>query len=205
MHYENNIVIIHWQVGCAILLDIDECADGMNNCKDICRNTNGSYSCDCRSGYSLNNDGYTCSGKSTLMSNYNCVGMHVHIICIEIMFLSTTTNLVTNSSSIQCSIERSIDFQIRFLVITFFIITIIIVTIIIIMKSFRLVMSLLLDFNECANETDNNCTQVCQNKMGSYSCDCNIGYTLDSDGYTCNGKSTIYISSHKFLCYIITP
>ena len=72
------------------------------------------------------------------------------------------------------------------------------------MKSFMSAVLLLLDINECANEMDNNCTQMCQNEIGSYSCGCNIGYTLDSDGYTCNGKSTIQISSHNFrYCIII--
>ena len=52
-------------------------------------------------------------------------------------------------------------------------------------------MLLLLDFDECVNEMDNNCAQMCQNTNGSYSCECRIGYSLDSNGYTCNGKSTL--------------
>ena len=58
-----------------LLLDIDECAELMDDCVHICQNTNGSYICDCRNGYSLDSDGFKCNGKSTLMSNsYNCVG-----------------------------------------------------------------------------------------------------------------------------------
>ena len=59
-----------------LLLDIDECAELVDDCVDICQNTNGSYYiCDCRNGYSLNNDKYTYNDKSTLMSNScNCMG-----------------------------------------------------------------------------------------------------------------------------------
>ena len=36
-----------------------------------------------------------------------------------------------------------------------------------------------------------NCTQVCENMNGSYTCSCLIGYILDPNGYTCNGISTV--------------
>ena len=42
------------------------------------------------------------------------------------------------------------------------------------------------DVNECTSDTDN-CTQICQNNLGSYTCDCRNGYRLDRNGYTCNG------------------
>ena len=42
--------------------DIDECAEGMDQCVHNCQNTNGSYTCSCRAGYSLNADGRGCEG-----------------------------------------------------------------------------------------------------------------------------------------------
>ena len=42
--------------------DIDECSEGTHVCDQICINNDGSYSCDCESGYTLA-DGYTCNGK----------------------------------------------------------------------------------------------------------------------------------------------
>ena len=45
-----------------IILDIDECSDGSNNCAQNCINTAGSYRCNCNSGYTLATDGSSCTG-----------------------------------------------------------------------------------------------------------------------------------------------
>ena len=50
---------------------------------------------------------------------------------------------------------------------------------------------LLSDINECSANTDN-CAQTCTNTIGSYTCGCNSGYRLDSNGRTCTGE--IYTS-----------
>ncbi|XP_070174715.1 scavenger receptor cysteine-rich domain-containing protein DMBT1-like [Littorina saxatilis] len=42
------------------------------------------------------------------------------------------------------------------------------------------------DVDECMENT-HSCDQVCTNTLGSFSCSCNSGYVLDSDGRTCNG------------------
>ena len=43
--------------------DIDECANSEDNeCEQICTDTFLSYNCSCEDGYTLNNDGLTCSG-----------------------------------------------------------------------------------------------------------------------------------------------
>lgn len=44
----------------------------------------------------------------------------------------------------------------------------------------------ILDINECTLGTDR-CAQNCFNTVGSYRCSCNTGYTLNSDGLTCDG------------------
>ena len=41
------------------------------------------------------------------------------------------------------------------------------------------------DINECANS--NPCEQNCINTDGGYNCSCKNGYTLNEDGYSCNG------------------
>ena len=46
---------------------------------------------------------------------------------------------------------------------------------------------ILLDIDECAEYTDS-CSDVCVNTKGSYKCQCSVGYTLGSDGTTCNGE-----------------
>ena len=46
-----------------MLADIDECAEGLDSCEQICMNTNGSYACSCQSCYYLGSDGFSCNGK----------------------------------------------------------------------------------------------------------------------------------------------
>ena len=41
--------------------DIDECSS-RNTCSQTCVNNAGSYQCGCDFGYSLDEDGFTCSG-----------------------------------------------------------------------------------------------------------------------------------------------
>ena len=47
----------------AVVLDFDECKTSTSSCDDnaACKNTVGSYTCTCKSGYS--GDGKTCNGK----------------------------------------------------------------------------------------------------------------------------------------------
>ena len=49
-----------------IIVDIDECISnngGCSNTTGICKNTPGSFYCQCHIGYSLANDGFTCNGE----------------------------------------------------------------------------------------------------------------------------------------------
>ena len=52
------------------------------------------------------------------------------------------------------------------------------------------------DIDECDNE-NSNCSQFCNNTIGSYQCYCEDGYRLDSDEHTCNGNH-ITSSVHYF-------
>ena len=54
------------------------------------------------------------------------------------------------------------------------------------------------DIDECTNNT-HNCTQTCTNTDGSFTCGCNSGYVLDSDGVTCNG---LYRNYTLYICYV---
>ena len=46
--------------------------------------------------------------------------------------------------------------------------------------------SYLTDINECAIH-NGNCSQICTNEMGSYTCSCISGYALNADKSACNG------------------
>ena len=45
---------------------------------------------------------------------------------------------------------------------------------------------LCVDIDEC-NSNNGGCEQTCSNVDGSFSCDCEIGFTLSGDGRTCLG------------------
>ena len=47
------------------------------------------------------------------------------------------------------------------------------------------------DMNECLQADANNCQQMCSNTEGSFVCSCQRGFTLDSDGFSCNRKYDI--------------
>jgi hypothetical protein len=53
----------------------------------------------------------------------------------------------------------------------------------------------LIDIDECTTGS-NYCDKqmgrgTCNNTAGSYSCGCTAGYSLASNGYTCNGMLTV--------------
>ncbi len=43
------------------------------------------------------------------------------------------------------------------------------------------------DIDECFQDTDG-CAQTCTNTNGSFSCSCDIGYTLATDDIGCDGR-----------------
>jgi len=43
------------------------------------------------------------------------------------------------------------------------------------------------DIDECTLDIDI-CDHNCTNNLGSYTCLCRTGYSLDSDGHSCNGE-----------------
>ena len=44
----------------------------------------------------------------------------------------------------------------------------------------------LIDVDECI-ENSSGCAQICHNTIGSYTCGCNIGYSLGSNNHSCDG------------------
>ena len=65
-------------------LDINECAEGIDQCAHNCHNNIGSYTCSCNTGYRLNADGFRCDdidecaeGLDTCVQNcHNNVGSY---------------------------------------------------------------------------------------------------------------------------------
>ena len=54
-------VLLFLQSWNLITTDIDECYEGLSGCSQICKNTIGSYSCGCMTGYQLSSDNHTCT------------------------------------------------------------------------------------------------------------------------------------------------
>lgn len=46
-----------------LCLDVDECTDDTHGCEHDCINNDGSYRCECRSGFMLSKDLRHCDGK----------------------------------------------------------------------------------------------------------------------------------------------
>ncbi len=104
-----------------IVSDDNECQLGTDLCGQVCHDTLGSYTCSCRSGYALNDDGLSCRGKRK-------------------------RRLVSLSLYLYLS-----------------------------------------DIDECVMGIDT-CEQNCHNNIGSYTCSCDAGYTLNTNGRLCDGK-----------------
>jgi len=51
----------------SMVLDLDECMTGLNNCSTFayCANVIGSYNCSCKEGFQ--GDGYLCKGKCNII------------------------------------------------------------------------------------------------------------------------------------------
>ena len=47
-----------------------------------------------------------------------------------------------------------------------------------------------IDVDECLEGT-HECVQNCHNTIGSYACSCNIGFVIDVDERSCDGKNEI--------------
>ena len=47
-----------------IIADVDECSEGISACSQRCQNIAGGYACSCFDGYSLDEDGRACNGKT---------------------------------------------------------------------------------------------------------------------------------------------
>lgn len=50
-------------------IDVNECEEGISGCQQLCNYNNGSYHCDCYSGYLLKEDRHMCEGTSVIVCN----------------------------------------------------------------------------------------------------------------------------------------
>ena len=59
-----------------------------------------------------------------------------------------------------------------------------------------------IDINEC-NTTNGGCEHSCTNTIGSFICNCELGYQLDENGLNCNGKKLLKMNNLHYLASIL--
>ena len=163
--------------------DIDECVNGTHQCNHTCINEDGSYSCQCRSGYMLNADKKGCTdinecttGSYNCSESATCINQPGSYICMcnpgytgdsqtcsdlnECTYNNGNCSQVCNNNvgSYTCSCNTGYELS---------------------NDKYSCV-----DVNECQRLRP--CDQECINTVGSYYCQCNDGFHLDSNGVTCN-------------------
>ena len=50
--------------------DVNEC-NGVNDCQQICLNTNASYECSCMNGFTLGDDERNCTGTVIMQTSFD--------------------------------------------------------------------------------------------------------------------------------------
>ena len=56
-------IVYYFSLSQNVYLDVNECEVSNGGCEHKCKNTNGSYVCQCNKGFVLDGNGKTCSGK----------------------------------------------------------------------------------------------------------------------------------------------
>ncbi|XP_053408702.1 uncharacterized protein LOC123559399 isoform X2 [Mercenaria mercenaria] len=169
-------------------IDVDECED-LNICEDSnreCVNSVGSYTCDCRSGYQLENETCvdvdecsdvalnTCEKNCTnTEGGFSCSCPEAYIIdpandtrCIDFdecdAKVSECDQVCVNSvGRYSCDCKAGYNLN----------------------ADRRTCSEVILD--HCANFTDVSCTQICSVVNGAPQCSCKIGYNLGADNQSC--------------------
>ncbi|XP_035679474.1 mucin-like protein [Branchiostoma floridae] len=167
--------------------DINECnaTDSGQTCAQICVNYPGSFTCDCHSGYQLNDDGLNCDDVNECEPAHDCdhqchnnIGSY-HCSCNSGFELNNDNK--TCSPTDQCTAEKEAvcdganggcyregGTETCYC-----------------NKGYTLNGNDCDDVDECTSG-ENRCNQECENTAGGYSCSCEDGYRTDeSDPYTC--------------------
>ncbi|PVD36008.1 hypothetical protein C0Q70_02978 [Pomacea canaliculata] len=166
--------------------DHDECNDSL--CTQLCTNTDGSFSCSCNRGYTLNDDGRTCSP---------CPHLHYGVGCHEVcrcrgrgkdcdkvrgcICNDGWTGSQCQDDIDECAGNSSICGQEGICINN--------------LGSYTCLcrpgyqddgQGNCTDINECTNGLAR-CSGICNNTDGGYVCSCPAGEKLDADGKTCKG------------------
>ena len=164
-------------------LDINECDQNNGKCNQICVNEVGSYHCECKSGYQLDQTGFSCNGKvhdrlwaSWLYLTINKILMNVKPVLMGVLIVVT---ICLDHFTVTATLDmHSIQLITRHAMVLY-------------EPSACIYYHAIYDFadiNECATY-NGACDHFCTNTDGSYTCSCSSGYQLESDGHNCTGTA----------------
>ena len=87
----------------SVLIDVNECSEGQHDCDQqahtVCSNTNGSYTCDCQTGYILS--GRICEGIDMQLIKY----ILYNLLANQILINPTTYDIDIN----ECVVDNVCD------------------------------------------------------------------------------------------------
>ena len=109
------IIIINTQkLSFSLRTDIDECSDGTHKCNQHCRNTQGSYLCECSDGYYLSANKRTCLGRcSSCRSFKNKMKTFQHItVCTRVQATNERLVLILERGHVR-SADKALDLNVR--------------------------------------------------------------------------------------------
>ncbi|EDV26971.1 uncharacterized protein TRIADDRAFT_54443 [Trichoplax adhaerens] len=168
--------------------DYDECEYGTHQCNQTCINEEGTYTCECQSGYMLESDNrgcldidecaigsHNCSDDAICINqpgSYDCICKSGYLgdgrNCTEINECKINNgqcNQICQNTpgSYKCSCYPGYEISSHY--------------------------HTCVDINECLRPQANQCDQKCVNTQGSYRCQCGQGFKLSDDGLTCTPLS----------------
>ncbi|KAK3102630.1 hypothetical protein FSP39_012769 [Pinctada imbricata] len=141
-------------------VDIKECSEVETQCSQICNELEGSFSCDCYSGYYLDTDNKTCSAQNMVLKYFkgchsNTYGHNCSNTCNCNPDHTTNRNQMCDTATGSCICNASWTG-----------------------------VTCDDDVNECSDVTvcDNLQNTGCHNEIGSYECDCLRGFVKTTTG-----------------------
>ena len=79
----NTVITTNPKNNICYFTDVNECAEGIDDCAQICTDTDGSYVCSCAPGYLLTNDNRGCDGMSALLHCVsNIIEQQLFFVCV---------------------------------------------------------------------------------------------------------------------------
>ena len=184
--------------------DVDECEE-MTDCEQLCQNTEGSFHCTCEEGYELADDGYNCNdinecqqfnggcefGCRNTIGSHQCYCYYGHRLintthCDNEIQYIVVQGIENEDYRFSCHADQNLTIQ-NFTCENIPPQTTAATTT---TPSGCPIGYLQRNAGECVDEDEcdfyTNCQHSCVNTEGSFHCECNEGYQLADDGYSCN-------------------